>query len=179
MMAMQARCPQWWSVFSVRGNTGTYEVCCDHVLRRTWRCCCPAHRRWPDTTCKRIPRVLTHGCLAVGPGGSAGRNDLGGAVGVSITNKPNPAPRLYNLTELPCACGEMMLAPRVRMYDGVGHQIVEVQYEDGGRGAYAFAWRGKRTRALAVGDEVFIAPPSGQRQWSPARPVTVVALGSD
>jgi hypothetical protein len=171
-MAMQARCPQWWSVFSVRGKTGIYEVCCDHVLRGTWRCCCPAHRRWPDTTCKHIQRVLNYGCLA-GPGRSAGRNDLG-AGRVSITGS---VPRLYNRTRLRCACGEMMRAPLLRMDDGAGHQIVQVQFGDGGSAVYAYAWGGKR--ALAVGDEVFIAPPSGQRQWSPARQVTVVALGSD
>jgi len=170
-MAMQARCPQWWSVFSVRGTTGTYEVCCDHVLRGTWRCCCPAHRRWPDTDCKHILRVLKYGCLVAGPGRVAGRNDLG-AVRVSITGL---VPRLYNPTELPCACGEMMLAPLLRMDDGAGHQIVEVQYDAGGA-QYAFANAG---RPLAVGDEVFIAAPSGQRQWSPAQQVTVVALGSD
>lgn len=32
VMAAQARCPQWWGVFSVRGKTGIYEVrsitCC-------------------------------------------------------------------------------------------------------------------------------------------------------
>lgn len=169
MMAMQARCPQWWRVFSVRGRTGTYEVYCRHVLRGTWRCCSPAHRLWPDTPCRHIERVLENGCLA-GPACKAGLNDLGGAEGVSITNKPDPVPRLYSCTDLPCACGEMMRAPRVRMHDGAGHQIVEVQYDDGGGGgAYAFAWRGKRTRALVVGDELSIAPLPGQPQWSPPR----------
>jgi len=62
------------------------------------------------------------------------------------------------------------------MDDGAGHQIVEVQYDDGGT-PYAYAYDGKRT--LAEGDEVFIAPPSSPQQWSPARQVTVVGLGSD
>jgi len=170
VMEMQARCPQWWSVFSVRGKTGTYEVYSDHVLQGTWRCCCPAHRRWRDTPCKHIELVLRNGCLA-GPGLPAGRNNLG-AARVSITGS---VPRLYNHTQLPCACNEMMLAPLLRMNDGAGHQIIEVQYDDGTR--YAYAWDGKRT--LAVEDQVFIAPTSGQQHWSPARQVTVVALGSD
>jgi hypothetical protein len=168
----QARCPQWWSVFSVRGQTGTYKVYADHVLRDTWRCCCPAHARWPDTPCKHIQRVLDNGCLAVPGRRSAGRNRLG-AVRVSITGS---VPRLYNLTELPCEGGEMMLTPKMRARDDAGHQIIEVQYDDGGK-QYAYAWGGKR--AKAVGDKVFIASPSDQRQWSPARQVTVVALESD
>jgi hypothetical protein len=164
--------PHATSGFSVRGQTGTYKVYADDVLRRTWRCCCPAHARWPDTPCKHIKLVLRNGCLAVAPGGSAGRKRLG-AVGVSITGS---VPRLYTCTELPCECGEMMLTPKMRARDDAGHQIIEVQYDDGGK-QYAYAWGGKR--AKAVGDKVFIAPPSDQRQWSPGRQVIVVALESD
>ena len=28
----------------MQGKTGTYEVCCDDVLRGTWRCLCPGSR---------------------------------------------------------------------------------------------------------------------------------------
>ncbi len=167
-MAAQARCPQWWSVFSVRGYTGTYEVYSDHVLRGTWRCGCRAFMfEGRGARCKHIKRVLTHGCLA-GLGRSAGRNDLG-AVRVSITNKPNPVPRATEPTGRPCVCGEMMLAPLLRIDDGAGHQIVEVQF-DGGGAQYAYAWGGQR--ALSIGERVPVAPPAGRRG-------TVVALGSD
>ena len=63
----------------------------------------------------------------------------------------------------------MMLAPLLRMDDGAGHQIVEVQF-DGGGAQYAYAWGGQR--ALSVGERVPVAPPAGRRG-------TVVALGSD
>jgi len=169
VMAAQARCPQWWGVFSVRGKSGTYEVYSDHVLRGTWRCGCGAFIfDGHGARCKHIKRVLRHGCLA-GPGLIAGRNDLGGSVGVSITYEPNPVRRATECTERPCVCGEMMLAPLLRMDDGAGHQIVEVQF-DGGGAQYAYAWGGQR--ALSVGERVPVPPPAGRRG-------TVVALGSD
>jgi len=102
VMAAQARCPQWWGVFSVRGKSGTYEVYSDHVLRGTWRCGCGAFIfDGHGARCKHIKRVLRHGCLA-GPGLIAGRNDLGGSVGVSITYEPNPVRRATECTERPC-----------------------------------------------------------------------------
>jgi hypothetical protein len=57
VMAAQARCPQWWSVFSVRGKTGTYVVRVDDVLRETLRCCCGAFK-FDDP---RIPEELFSG----------------------------------------------------------------------------------------------------------------------
>jgi hypothetical protein len=63
----------------------------------------------------------------------------------------------------------MMLVPLLRMDDGAGHQIVEVQF-DGGGAQYAYAWRGQR--ALSLGQRVVVPPPAEAR-------ATVVALGSD
>ena len=141
VMAAHAWCPQWWSVFSVQGNTETYEVYSNHVLCGTWRCGCRGSMF--GFRCKHIRRVLRHGCLAGPDPSAAGRNDLGDAVRVSITNTPNPVPRATKPTGRPCVCGEMMLAPLLRIDDGAGHQIVEVQI-DGGRAQYAYAWGGQR-----------------------------------
>jgi hypothetical protein len=167
-MAAEARCPQWWGVFSVRGKTRIYEVRSDHVLRGTWRCDC---KRFmfdrPDAGCKHIKSVLRNGCLAAHR--SAGPNNLG-AVGVSIVGSVHH--RGHEHTGRRCACGEMMLAPLLRMDDGAGHQIVEVQY-DGGGAYYAYAWGGQR--ALSVGERVPVAPLAGRRETV----TTVVALGSD
>lgn len=52
-------------------------------------------------------------------------------------------------TGLRCACGQIMLAPLVRMRDDAGNQIVEVWL--GGASSYTYAWTG---RVLAVGDVV-------------------------
>jgi hypothetical protein len=158
----QAGCPQFWCAFAVRGDTGTYEVYAEDVLRGIWRCSCPAWRFFGRTTCKHIERVYRHGCFDAGP------NDLR-AVGVEITGESpmitGESPmRATQSTGLRCACGQMMLAPLVRMRDGAGHQIVEVSF--GGASWYTYAWAG---RVLAVGDVVTV----DQNR------VTVVALGSD
>lgn len=92
----------------------------------------------PAAGCKHIKSVLRNGCLA-GPDRSAGRNDLG--VGIAIIGSVQN--RRHERTRRRCACGEMMLAPLLRMDDGAGHQIVEVQF-DGGGAQYAYAWRGQR-----------------------------------
>jgi len=148
-------CPQWWCAFAVRGDTGTYEVYADDVLRSTWRCSCQAWRFRGRTTCKHIARVQRHGCFGAGP------NDLR-AVGVEITRE-SPM-RATQPTGLRCACGEMMLAPLAKMRDDAGHQIVEVSF--GGASVYTYAWAG---RVLALEDVVTVGQSLG----------TVVALGSD
>jgi SWIM zinc finger len=146
-----AGCPQWWCAFAVRGDTGTYEVYADDVRRGAWRCSCPAWRFRGRATCKHIERVHRHGCFGAGP------NNLR-AFGVEITGE-NPMCAAQR-TRWRCACGQMMLAPLMRMRDDAGHQIVEVWF--GGANLYTYAWAG---RVLALGD---VVEGGG-----------VVALGSD
>lgn len=152
----RAGCPQWWRAFAVRGNAGIYEVYADDVLRGRWRCSCPAWRFGGRTTCKHIERIHRHGCFGDGP------NDLR-AFGVEITGD-NPM-RAAQPTGLRCACGQMMLAPLMRVRDDAGRQIVELR-EGASTYTYTYAWAG---RVLAVGDVVTV----GQYRD------TVVALGSD
>jgi hypothetical protein len=152
----QARCPQWWRAFAVRGDTATYEVYADDVRRGTSHCSCPAWRFRGRTTCKHIERVQRHGCFGAGP------NDLR-AFGVEITSES--LMRSTQHTGLRCACGQMMLAPLMRMRDDAGHQIVEVVWL-GFTSSYTYAWVG---RVRAAGDVVTVT----------AAPATVVALGSD
>ncbi len=151
----RARCPQYWCGFAVRGDTRTYEVFADDVLRNTWRCSCEAWRFRGRTTCKHIARVQRHGCFGAGP------NDLP-AVGVEITRE-SPM-RATQPTALWCACGQMMLAALLRMRDDAGNQIVEVSF--GGASVYTYAWAG---RVLALKDVITVDSSPG----------TVVALGSD
>jgi hypothetical protein len=114
-------------------------------------------------TCKHIKRVLRRGCLAVRDERAAGPNDLA-AVGVEITDAARPLPRATQPTKRRCACGEMMLAPRLRMDDGAGHQIVQVQFGGGGA-EYAYAWGGKRV--LAVGDPITAPRSASGGPWWP------------
>jgi hypothetical protein len=168
-MDQQARCPQWWRVFEVRGKTGVYDVWCD-VARDTWRCrCLGLMFAGRGGSCKHIRRVLRNGCFGTG------RNNLG-AVGVTVTGKTNPVPRATKRTRRHCACGEMMLAPDTRTRDDAGHQIVRVQFSDGGP-EYAYAWGGQRP--LTVGDAVDVNRPSEQWAVPRVQQLTVVALGSD
>ena len=177
MATDRARCPQWYRVFSIQGSSSTYEVYSDDVLAGTWRCSCRAFEYCPPPkSCKHILCVTEHGCLAA-PGSAAGRNDLQ-RVRVTVTDAPYPAERARERTRRSCTCGELMVAPVLRLRDACGCQIVEVQFSS--RGArYAYAWRG---RELAVGDIVPVARPSG---WQPDWPrpdlveATVVALGTD
>lgn len=140
-MTELARCPQWWAVFSMRGDSGTYEVLCDDPIRGGFRCSCKAWIFGGRTTCKHIDRLRGHGCFGSGP------NDLD-TVHVEITGE-NP-----NRATIPtghrCACGEMMLAPLVRTRDDAGHQIVQVAFDTGSQYTYAWGGRGE----LAVGDVV-------------------------
>jgi len=159
---LRPRCPQWWKVFSVHGRTGVpYEVYVKHVVCGVWRCTCQASEF--GDRCWHIRCVLRHGCLAC-PGREPGPNDLG-AVNVSITGAVK-VPLATRRTPRRCACGEMMLSPKLRMSDDAGHQLVEVQI--GGRGApYAYVSQ----RELAVGDVV------SHYGWSDDG--VVVRLGTD
>jgi hypothetical protein len=89
-----------------------------------------------------------------------------------MTKEPNPTPRATRTTLLRCACGQMMLAPIVRLRTGAGHQIVGVKIGAAST-VFAFAWGGDHD--LAVGDAVTVEPLVA---GAPS-PGTVVALGSD
>jgi hypothetical protein len=151
-MVDQARCPQYWATFSVRGSAGTYDVGVDDPVRGTWTCSCKAWIFGGRTTCKHIERVRAHGCLGGGP------NSLGSA-GIEITGS-NPM-RASASTRRRCACGQLMRVPVLRMQIR-GHWIVQI---DSGGGPYTYA----STRAWRVGDVVNVG----------GRPGTVVAIGSD
>lgn len=168
LMSDAPRCPQWWQVFMVRGSTGQYAVYADDVVLGIMRCTCPAsslRRREPP--CKHIRRVVSHGCFAA-PDRAPGPNDLS-AFNVSVLPCDHPVPRLTRRVRQRCACGEPMQAPKLRLDDDAGHQIVRVVVDNGGT-EYAYVWAGKTP--LSTGDTVIIEQPGYLRG-------TVIGFGSD
>ncbi|ORA31571.1 hypothetical protein BST13_24755 [Mycobacterium aquaticum] len=164
----EPRCPQWWQVFGLRGTTGAYAIYAADVEHGIMRCTCPAWElRGREETCKHIRRVMGHGCLA-GPDRAPGPNDFA-AFGVAVLPCVHPTPRRARRIRQLCACGEPMMAPKLRLTDDAGHQLVRVTFDDPRR-EYVYAWDGDRP--LGVGDAVTIERPGHPR-------ATVVALGSD
>jgi hypothetical protein len=164
------RCPQWWQVFAVRGTREMRRVCADNIVHGIMGCTCPSFEyRGREDTCKHVLRVMRHACLAA-PGHPAGPNDAE-KFGVSVLSCEHPRPRLARRIHRRCACGELMLAPELRLTNEAGHQIVRVVIDvDEKEKEYSYAWAGEP--ALRAGDAVTINRPGYLRG-------TVVGLGSD